>query len=86
MEVATDTSKTIQDVTTQVLVNRDDDIVSFGFGLTDEADGNYTQLFGAFNSKDPRYGYGSAELDAAIDSLRTGGHRYKTYRRVSQDQ
>jgi ABC-type transport system substrate-binding protein len=70
-----------------VLVNRDYDIVSFGFGLTDEADGNYTQLFGAFNSKDPRYGYGSAELDAAIDSLRTAdtdAKRIDAFRKISE--
>jgi peptide/nickel transport system substrate-binding protein len=71
MEVSTDTTKPIAGVVAQVTVQRDFDAVSFGYGLTDEFDGNYTQLLGALGSKSPRYGYASAELDAAIDLLRT---------------
>ena len=71
MDVTTDATKTIADVTTQVLVQHDYDTVNFGLGLSDEADGIYSQLVGAFSSKSPRYGYGTPELDAAIDLFRT---------------
>lgn len=71
MDVQTDTSKPIADVIPQVLVARDFDTVSFGLGLTDEFDGNYTQMVAVLSSSSPRYGYGTPELDAAMDLLRT---------------
>lgn len=71
MDVSTDATKSIADVTTQVLVQHEYDTVNFGLGLSDEADGIYSQLIGAFSSKNPRYGYGTPELDAAIDLFRT---------------
>jgi ABC-type transport system substrate-binding protein len=66
-----DATKSIADVTTQVLVQHQYDTASGGLGLSDEADGIYSQLIGAFSSKSPRYGYGTPELDAAIDLFRT---------------
>lgn len=71
MNPVTDTTKDTAAVSAQVLVQNAFDLVIFGIGTTDEADGNYTQLLANFGGSSPRYGYSNPELDAAFDSLRT---------------
>jgi peptide/nickel transport system substrate-binding protein len=61
----------------RVLTLKDYDLNTWAYGMGDEFPLNYVQLAGTFNSKSPRYGYGNAEMDAAIDKMRTA---------VTQDQ
>ena len=73
-------------VVNRVLVRRDFDLATWAYGLLDESDNNYNQLLSTFNSANPRYGYGSAELDAAIDLLRTAdtdAKRIAAYKAIS---
>ncbi|HEV8297385.1 MAG TPA: ABC transporter substrate-binding protein [Acidimicrobiales bacterium] len=87
MEVALDTTKDTQQVVNQVLVLNDYDVVTWAYGLLDESDANYLQLKGTFNSAAPRYGYGNAEMDAAIDLLRvadTDAKRVAAYKAISE--
>ncbi len=88
MDVTTDATKSIADVTIQVLTQHDYDTVNFGLGLSDEADGLYSQLVGVFSSKSPRYGYGTPEFDAAIDMMRTAdtlGKRREAAKQVAEN-
>jgi peptide/nickel transport system substrate-binding protein len=74
-------------VVNRVLVRRDYDLATWAFGLLDESDNNYNQLLSTFSSANPRYGYGSAEMDAAIDLLRTAdtdAKRTEGYKRISE--
>jgi peptide/nickel transport system substrate-binding protein len=87
MNVATDTSKDTNAVVTQVLVQRDFDLTTWAYGLLDDADSNYPQLVSTFASSNPRYGYGTPELDAAIDQLRladTDAKRVAAYKAISE--
>jgi peptide/nickel transport system substrate-binding protein len=87
MEPQLDTTKDTQQIVAQVLVQNDYDIVTWAYGLLDESDGNYLQLLGTFNSKAPRYGYGNAEMDAAVDLLRvadTDAKRTEAYKKISE--
>ena len=73
-------------VVNRVLVRRDYDLATWAFGLLDESDNNYNQLLSTFNSSNPRYGYGNAEMDAAIDLLRTAdtdAKRTEAYKQIS---
>ena len=73
-------------VVNRVLVRRDYDLATWAFGLLDESDNNYNQLLSTFASANPRYGYGSAEMDAAIDLLRTAdtdAKRTEAYKQIS---
>ena len=87
MSVTTDTSKDTNAVVTQVLVAHDFDLTTWAYGLLDDADSNYPQLVSTFASANPRYGYGNAEMDAAIDQLRladTDAKRVAAYKAVSE--
>jgi peptide/nickel transport system substrate-binding protein len=73
-------------VVNRVLVRRDYDLATWAFGLLDESDNNYNQLLSTFASANPRYGYGNAEMDAAIDLLRTAdtdAKRTEAYKQIS---
>jgi hypothetical protein len=73
-------------VVNRVLVRRDFDVATWAYGLLDESDNNYNQLVSTFASANPRYGYGNAEMDAAIDLLRTAdtdAKRTEAYRQIS---
>ena len=50
-------------------MQRDFDVASFGMGLLDEADNNYAQLL--ISVVQPRYGYSSPDMTAAVDKMRT---------------
>ena len=87
MNVTTDTSKDTNAVVTQVLVQHDFDLTTWAYGLLDDADSNYPQLVSTFASSNPRYGYGNAEMDAAIDQLRladTDAKRVAAYKAISE--
>jgi hypothetical protein len=69
----------------QVLVLNDYDVVTWAYGLLDESDANYIQLSGTFGGK--RYGYGSPEMVAAVDLLRTAdtdAKRVEAYKQISE--
>ncbi len=87
MQVSTDTSKDTNAVVSQVLVQHDFDLTTWAYGLLDDVDSNYPQLVSTFASTNPRYGYGSPEMDAAIDQLRladTDAKRVAAYKAISQ--
>ncbi|HEX7096150.1 MAG TPA: ABC transporter substrate-binding protein [Acidimicrobiales bacterium] len=87
MNVQVDTTLTTQQVIAQVLVNRDYDLALWSHGIPDDPYGAYTQLIGAFDSRQKRYGYGTPEMDAAIDSLRvaeTDIERVEAFRRIGE--
>jgi peptide/nickel transport system substrate-binding protein len=87
MTVSTDTSKDTNAVVSQVLVQHDFDLTTWAYGLLDDADSNYPQLVSTFGSANPRYGYGNAEMDAAIDMLRladTDAKRVAAYKAISE--
>jgi peptide/nickel transport system substrate-binding protein len=87
MDPQLDITHDIQWIVNQVLVLNDYDIHTWAYGLLDESDANYLQLLGTFNSKAPRYGYGNAEMDAAIDLLRTAdtdAKRVEAYKKISE--
>jgi peptide/nickel transport system substrate-binding protein len=86
MNVTTDTSKDTNAVVSQVLVQHDFDLTTWAYGLLDDVDSNYPQLVSTFASSNPRYGYGSPEMDAAIDQLRladTDAKRVAAYKAIS---
>jgi ABC-type transport system substrate-binding protein len=69
-----------------VLVQRDFDLVTWGYSILSDADSAYPALSGSFGSADRRYGYGNAEFDAAVDLLRTAdtdAKRTDAYRKIS---
>jgi peptide/nickel transport system substrate-binding protein len=87
MDVTVDTSKDTSGVVSQVLVQRDFDSATWALGWLDENDVNYLQLAGSFNPANPRYGYSSPEMTAAIDLLRTADTQEKrvdAYRQISE--
>ena len=60
---------------------------TWGLGLSDESDANYTQLLGSFGSATKRYGYSSPDMDAAIESLRvadTDAKKIAAYKTISE--
>jgi peptide/nickel transport system substrate-binding protein len=87
MEVTKQTEEDITGVVNRVLVRRDFDLSTWAYGLLDESDNNYNQLVSTFASANPRYGYGNAEMDAAIDLLRTAdtdAKRTAAYKAISE--
>ena len=87
MVVEKQTNEDTNGVVNRVLVRRDYDLATWAFGLLDESDNNYNQLLSTFASANPRYGYGSAEMDAAIDLLRTAdtdAKRTEAYKKISE--
>jgi peptide/nickel transport system substrate-binding protein len=87
MSVTTDNGKDTNAVVSQVLVAHDYDLATWAYGLLDDADSNYPQLVSTFASANPRYGYGNAEMDAAIDQLRladTDAKRVAAYKAISE--
>ena len=86
MEVTKQTDEDTNGVVNRVLVRRDFDVATWAYGLLDESDNNYNQLLSTFASANPRYGYGNAEMDAAIDLLRTAdtdAKRTEAYKQIS---
>jgi peptide/nickel transport system substrate-binding protein len=65
-----DTTKTTAVIVPQVQLQRDYDLATFAYAVLGDADSAYPGLVAAFNSKDKRYGYGNAEMDAAMDLMR----------------
>jgi ABC-type transport system substrate-binding protein len=57
-------------MSSQVLVNKDWDIVFWGYGLLDDPDANYPLLYSQLNSKQSSAGFNDAEMDAALELLR----------------
>lgn len=70
IEVVVDTSKDSGALTLQVIVQRDYDVATGGFGWDDVFDRFYAALPSTWGSAEYRYGYGSPEMDAAIDKFR----------------
>ncbi|MEO8692634.1 MAG: ABC transporter substrate-binding protein [Acidimicrobiales bacterium] len=86
MDVTKQTDEDTTGVVNRVLVRRDFDLATWAYGLLDESDNNYNQLLSTFASSNPRYGYGNAEMDAAIDLLRTAdtdAKRTEAYKAIS---
>ena len=86
MDVTKQTDEDTTGVVNRVLVRRDFDLATWAYGLLDESDNNYNQLVSTFASANPRYGYGNAEMDAAIDLLRTAdtdAKRTEAYKQIS---
>jgi len=86
MVVEKQTNEDTNGVVNRVLVRRDFDVATWAYGLLDESDNNYNQLVSTFSSANPRYGYGNAEMDAAIDLLRTAdtdAKRTEAYKQIS---
>jgi peptide/nickel transport system substrate-binding protein len=85
MDVAVDTSKDIQQVVAQVLVQQDYELTTWAYGLLDEHPANYIQLIGTFGAQ--RYGYGPPEMVEAVEMLRTAetdDERTQAYARISE--
>jgi ABC-type transport system substrate-binding protein len=71
----------------KVLTQRDFDLANWGLAMSDESDGNYTQLLGSFGSAAKRYGYSSPEMDAGIEALRvadTDAKKVAAYKTISE--
>lgn len=86
-EVLAKNDTDVNGVVAQVLTLRDYDLANWAFGLSDESDANYTQLLGSLGSSTKRYGYGSPDMDAAIESLRVADTKAKqdeAYKKVSE--
>jgi ABC-type oligopeptide transport system substrate-binding subunit len=64
-------SKPISEIVTAVLTNKDYDLTTWAYGMSDELPTNYVQLAGTFAAPAGRYGYSSPEMVAAIDLMRT---------------
>ena len=71
----------------QVLVDRDFDIVvPWSLSISDD-DGAYNSIFNNLNSPGARFGYANTDMDAAIDALRqasTDDTKRSAYRRISE--
>jgi hypothetical protein len=70
----------------QVNVLRDYDLVFFGSSLSDEIDYNYLTLSATFSEANPRFGYASADMTAAVELLRvadTDEKRTAAYKAIS---
>jgi len=69
----------------KVIAEADYDLTSWAYGQTDDTDGNYIGLVGTFTAR--RYGYGNADMDAAVDLLRladTDQKRIDAYKKISE--
>ena len=80
-------SKPISEIVTQVLTNKDYDLSTWAYGMTDEFPTNYVQLAGTFAAPNGRYGYSSPDMVAAIDKIRTAktdAERTAAYKGVSE--
>ncbi len=64
-------AKPISEVVTAVLTNKDYDLSTWAYGMSDELPTNYVQLAGTFAAPAGRYGYSSPEMVAAVDLMRT---------------
>jgi peptide/nickel transport system substrate-binding protein len=87
MEVLASNDTDINGVVSKVLTQRDFDAATWGLGLSDESDANYTQLLGSFGSATKRYGYSSPDMDAAIEALRvadTDAKKIAAYKKISE--
>jgi peptide/nickel transport system substrate-binding protein len=62
------------DIVNRVIVQKDYDATTWAYGMLDDFPSLYLQLVGTFNSANPRYGYGNAEMDAALDKMRTASN------------
>jgi peptide/nickel transport system substrate-binding protein len=71
MQVDLDTTKDAAQITTQTQITKDFDIVSTAYGLLDDSDSNFSALSIAMGSAERRFGYGTPDMDAALDMLRT---------------
>ena len=77
----------VNGVVAKVLTQRDFDLANWGLGMSDESDGNYTQLLGSWGSQSKRYGYSSPDMDAGIEALRvadTDAKKIAAYKTISE--
>jgi len=87
MDVQTSTDTDINALVAKVLNQRDFDLANWALGMSDESDGNYTQLLGSLGSASKRYGYSSPEMDAGIEALRladTDAKKIAAYKTISE--
>jgi peptide/nickel transport system substrate-binding protein len=87
MEVQASNDTDINGVVAKVLTQRDFDLANWGLAMSDESDGNYTQLLGSFGSASKRYGYSSPDMDAGIEALRvadTDAKKIAAYKTISE--
>ena len=87
MDVQASNDTDINGVVAKVLTQRDFDLANWGLAMSDESDGNYTQLLGSFGSSSKRYGYSSPEMDAGIEALRvadTDAKKIAAYKTISE--
>jgi peptide/nickel transport system substrate-binding protein len=87
MDVQASNDTDINGVVAKVLTQRDFDLANWGLAMSDESDGNYTQLLGSFGSGAKRYGYSSPEMDAGIEALRvadTDAKKVAAYKTISE--
>jgi peptide/nickel transport system substrate-binding protein len=64
-------SKPISEIVTAVLTNKDYDLTTWAYGMSDELPANFVQLAGTFAAPAGRYGYSSPDMVKAVDLLRT---------------
>jgi peptide/nickel transport system substrate-binding protein len=75
MDVTTEVlSAAAGDIVNRVIVQKDYDVTTWAYGMLDDFPSLYLQLVGTFASANPRYGYGNAEMDAALDKMRTAAN------------
>ena len=87
MDVQTSTDTDINALVARVLNQRDFDLAIWALGMSDESDGNYTQLLGSLGSGSKRYGYSSPDMDAGIEALRladTDAKKIAAYKTISE--
>jgi peptide/nickel transport system substrate-binding protein len=87
MDVQASNDTDINGVVAKVLTQRDFDLANWGLAMSDESDGNYTQLLGSFGSTAKRYGYSSPDMDAGIEALRvadTDAKKIAAYKTISE--
>jgi len=87
IDVAASNDTDVNGVVAKVLTQRDYDLANWGLGMSDESDGNYTQLLGSFGSQSKRYGYSSPDMDAGIEALRvadTDAKKIAAYKTISE--
>ena len=87
LKVELSNQKDGQAMISQVLVDRDFDIVvPWSLSISDD-DGAYNSIFNNLHSPGARFGYTTADMDAAIDGLRqasTDDAKRAAYRRISE--
>ena len=87
MDVQASNDTDINGVVAKVLTQRDFDLANWGLAMSDESDGNYTQLLGSLGCAAKRYGYCSPEMDAGIEALRvadTDAKKIAAYKTISE--